>query len=111
MMNVTFMGRTISVEFNAELPPDFFGYSSEDGRTVKISAGLDPADVLDTLLHELCHSFFTVMGVDDECMNEEQLVHFTSTCWASVMIENPNLLSCVRQLSEDARKKIKSVTE
>ncbi len=107
-MNIAFMGRTIRVEFNAELPPDCYGYSSEDGRTVKISVGLDPADVLDTLLHELCHSFFTVLGIDADGMNEEQLVHFTSTCWASVMIENPNLLSCVRQLAEDARKRIKS---
>lgn len=110
-MNIVFMGRAVRVEFNAELPADCFGYSSEDGRTVKLSAGLDHADVLDTLLHELCHCFFTITGVDAEGMNEEQVVHFTSTCWASVMIENPNLLSCVRQLSEDARKRIKSVIE
>ncbi len=97
-MIIKVLGRRVKIKME-EISD--YGRLSADGKTIIINQELQDDDILDTLLHELLHVIFSVLGIDLE--EEETLVHQLAAVLAAILIDNPELREWVEELAESKK--------
>lgn len=91
---VAIVHRTFRV---VELDEDLRYCVSDDGLidfehdTITVNPCLSPAQVLETLLHEVGHAVHAVAAINDHS-SEEEIVSRTTPIWMAVWRDNPLLL-------------------
>jgi Zn-dependent peptidase ImmA (M78 family) len=97
-MIIKVLGRRVQIKMD-EITD--YGRLSADGKTITINQDLQDDDLLDTLLHELLHVIFSVLGIDLE--EEEALVHQLAAVLSAVLIDNPELREWVEELADSKK--------
>jgi len=97
-MIIKVLGRRVKIKME-EISD--YGRLSADGKTIIINQELQDDDILDTLLHELLHVIFSVLGIDLE--EEETLVHQLAAVLAAILIDNPELREWIEELAKSKK--------
>ena len=102
VIHLRVLGRNVKVTFT-EIGDDHYGWLSPCGSEIKIQRGMSPAETLDTLIHETFHMIYTLLHVNVDQMEEENIVSLTASVFSAILIENVEFSKIIRFLSDSAR--------
>lgn len=106
LTNIRIFGKPFEVKFLEDnFESNTVGLCRSMDNSISILKGMNPAEELDTVLHELLHAIGHVMFVPfSSHESEETIVHMMGTGLAGVFLDNPDLLAYIAATS----KKIKA---
>jgi hypothetical protein len=72
---------------------DLVGYCDAEAGEILLSTGMSPSQTRDTLLHEILHAAFSLIGANLAHNTEERIVRSLAPAMLALLRENPALVA------------------